>query len=178
MGMSLHHIDCREARPLLPLFFDGELDGRQMRRVALHSTRCPECEQELHRFERLQDVMGDWIDSEIEHFDLSGIWSGVAPRLAGAGGRGRSRVRAWREASAGLRRARRPLVAALAAAAVIVFFLWRFGDAPVERQVADNSVILDSLDSHVDTLALLSEPETNTLVLWVADDGGESGGLR
>ena len=42
-------MNCRDTRPLLPLFFDGQLDPRQMRGVALHSTRCLECKRSSWR---------------------------------------------------------------------------------------------------------------------------------
>ena len=75
-------MNCREAYPLLPLFVDGELDARQMRSVALHSTRCPTCEEELRRVERLQDLVTSHINSLAEDIDVSQIWPGIAPRIA------------------------------------------------------------------------------------------------
>ena len=63
-------MNCRETRPLLPLFFDGELEARQMRAVALHSTRCIDCEGELRQLERLQDVVA----SVSPRSSMTSIW--------------------------------------------------------------------------------------------------------
>jgi len=181
--MTEPHMDCHEVRSLLPLFFDGELDGRQMRLVALHSTRCPGCEDELHHLERLQEMVAERVRSAVDEVDLSLIWAGVARRVGASRGRRFAWLRGSWEMLSAMGGMRRPLYVALAGAAAVALVFWglhgeRFG----QQTVADNSVILDSVESHVDTLALLSEPETNTLVLWVSDDGGGAvdgpGGMR
>src|SRR5262245_12808966 len=172
-------MNCRETRPLLPLFLDGELDARQVRGVALHSTRCTACEQELQRLERLQDLVGEYISSRIEDVDLSRVWAGVATRLEEIPLSWASRMRArwdtldvdWRWPA--------PALAALAAAAALLTWSWlptNPGSPPEHNRIAavDNSASLDLVESHVDSMALLSEPETNTMVLWLSDD--ESGG--
>jgi hypothetical protein len=83
---------CREARPLLPLFFDGELEARQMRAVALHSTRCSECEHELRELEHLQEAISAHVSSLVDTIDVSQVWAGVAPRLAS---RAVFRIESW-----------------------------------------------------------------------------------
>ena len=62
--------------------------------------------------------------------------------------------------------------AALAAAALLAIFLWQHNGMkpPAELAEVDNSAILDSVQSNVGSLAVLREPETNTLVLWITDD--------
>jgi len=177
------HMDCQEVRSLLPLFFDGELDGRQMRLVALHSTRCPGCEDELHHLERLQEMIVERVRSAVDEVDLSLIWEGVARRVGASRGPRLTWLRDWWEMLGAMGGLRRPLYAALVGAAAVALVFWRLHGEPVAQQmIADNSVILDSVESHVDMLALLSEPETNTLVLWVSDEGVDgvngSGGAR
>ena len=88
-------MSCRETRPLLPLFFDGELEARQMRAVALHSTRCPSCEDELRQLERLQEVVASHVTAMVEEIDLGDIWAGIAPRLDTRAPTLVQRLRAW-----------------------------------------------------------------------------------
>ena len=67
------------------------------------------------------------------------------------------------------------MFAALAAATVLAVILWS-ANKQVPEQVAhepssiDNSANLDVVESHVGSTALLNEPETNTMVLWITDD--------
>ena len=170
---------CREARPLLPLFFDGELEARQMRAVALHSTRCPECEHELRELEHLQEAVVAHVGALVDSVDVSQIWAGVAPRLAGRAPSWSERLAAWWEESRASWRVRGPAFAGLAAAALLaVVIVQRSGELPpAAKQVAtargpkiDNSAKLDSMQSSVDSVALVTEPETNTTMLWIMDD--------
>lgn len=176
-------MNCREARSLLPLFLDGELDGRQLRNVALHSTRCTACEQELQQLERLQDLVVGYVNAETEKVDLGGVWSAVEARIATVPVPWWSRARAWWEA--------REIgwwpapAAAFGMAALAAVFVWPGGstenrpqvvadNAPIISPIIDNSAILDEVESHVESVAVLSEPNTNTMVLWISDDAMSS----
>ena len=170
---------CRETRPLLPLFFDGELEARQMRAVALHSTRCPECEHELRELEHLQEVIATHVSSLVDEIDVSQVWAGVAPRLGGRAPSWTERWRTWWEESHSGWRVGGPAFAGLAVALMLaVGGVQRGGEvAPLAGpksgpRVAriDNSAKLDSMQSSVDSVALVTEPETNTTMLWIMDD--------
>jgi anti-sigma factor RsiW len=165
-------MSCRETRPLLPLFFDGELEARQMRAVALHSTRCAACEDELRHFERLQDAVASHISAMVEEVDFDAIWAGVAPRLgARAPSLGR-RLRAWWDEREFGWMVRGPAYAAVAAALLLGLAVW-LQEAPQrapEIVRVDNSAVLDSVQSSVDSVALVTDAETNTTLLWVMDD--------
>lgn len=169
-------MNCRETIPLLSLFVDGELDARQMRGVALHTTRCAGCEGELRRIERLQDSIADYINARVDEVDLSDLWTRISPRIGSVPHSWLVRLSDWWETRQTSWVVRAPLYAAAAAAALLAFSLWQSPDRPqplhpVEvASSADNSVILDSVKSDAEALALLREPETNTLVLWVSDD--------
>src|SRR5437867_1429495 len=115
---------CREALNLLPLFFDGELDARQMRAVALHGTRCSACEVELHDLERLQEIVSDSISAVVDEIDLSGFWPAIERQLGTVRPSRWQRARArWRE---GEYRWAVRLPAFAAAAAVVILALLLF----------------------------------------------------
>jgi len=167
-------MNCREARPLLPLFLDGEIDTRQLRSVALHSTRCGECERELQQLEHLQDLVVEHVNSQLEDVDLTRIWGGVAPRIQAISVPWWIRAQArWDTIDIRWRRPA-PAFAVLGAAALLAVVLWGPSNQEpqeVARQSSiDNSANLDVVESHVGSMALLSEPETNTMVLWITDD--------
>lgn len=165
-------MNCRESRPLLPLFLDGELESRQMRDVALHSTRCTDCEGELRRMERLQELVANNVAALVDEIDLSRVWDGVAARLSPVSRPLSERLRDWWDEAGLLGRAWMPLSAA-AAAAILAALLWQTQPVQDSAQVAtvDNSAIVDSLESNGNSLAFRREPETNTMVLWITDNG-------
>jgi hypothetical protein len=62
---------------------------------------------------------------------------------------------------------------AAAAAITVLGILWLWRGVPTAGIPAriDNQVRIDSLVSELRSVALLSEPENNTTVIWVIDDG-------
>lgn len=169
-------MNCRETRPLLPLFFDGELEARQMRAVALHSTRCTDCEGELRELERMQELLASHVSRLLDDVELSQIWAGVAPRLPVRPPSWLQRWRdRWQETHVGWA-VRGPAFAALAGAALLALFAWQRAEGPLQEDVAvlekdiDNSAVFDSVQSSVDSVALVTDAETNTTLLWIMDD--------
>jgi hypothetical protein len=69
-----------------------------------------------------------------------------------------------------------PAAAAFGMAALALVFWWPGSTEQPTAQVAqnapiiDNSASLDEVESHVGSMAVLSEPETHTMVLWISDD--------
>jgi anti-sigma factor RsiW len=166
---------CREASNLLPRFFDGELDAHQMRAVALHSTRCGTCEAELRELERVQELVSRSVTAPVDEIDLSGLWSAVECRLTTVHVSWWTRVADWWSDGEGQWAVRVPVFAAAAAIAVLaLWFLVRVQPTtqPEAPQVAtvDNAATLDSLDTGVDSVTMLNDPETRTMVLWVDEE--------
>jgi Putative zinc-finger len=166
---------CRETRPLLPLFFDGELEARQMRSVALHSTRCTACEQELRELEHLQEVVTSHVAALVDEVDMSQVWAGISPRLAQRAPSWGVRIRTWWEERRSGWSVRGPALVAAAGAALVALVIVQPGSqptksAPIPLAKIDNSAKLDSMQSSVDSVALVTEAETNTTLLWIMDD--------
>jgi anti-sigma factor RsiW len=168
---------CRDAGALLSLFFDGELDSSQMRAVALHSARCTDCESALRQLERLQEVVSAHVVAAVDDLDLSTFWSDIEHRLGPSHLSWTERVRVWwgeREwtwTAPGW-----PALAAVGVAIAIGFALIARVQTPTTQpdapQIAarDNAAVLDSLDTDASSVAVLNDPETRTMVLWVSDD--------
>jgi hypothetical protein len=168
---------CRDAAALLPLFFDGELDANQMRAVALHSTRCVDCETALRQLERLQDLVSAHVVAAVEDVDLSSFWSDIERRLGPTHVSWLERLRTWwDERDRAWAMPAWPALAAVGVAIAIGFVLAARVQTPTTHpdagQVAtrDNAALLDSLDTDASSVAVLSDPETRTMVLWVSDD--------
>jgi anti-sigma factor RsiW len=164
---------CREVQNLLELFFDSELDPRQMRAVALHSATCSQCEDELRRLERLQDVVARAVTTRVDEIDLSRVWSGIEHRLQP---RRPSVVQRWRtwwgehEWGWGM-----PALGAAAAAAVVAgLALWQSPVGKTIEVALENPVSVHEIasDSHV---ALLSEADT--LLVWVDHELADTGAV-
>ena len=163
-------MNCRESRPLLPLFLDGELESRQMRGVALHSTRCTECEEELRGLERLQEAITSHISAQVEQMDLSQVWSGIAPRLGNASPTWQQAWEEWWESIREGWRTWGPVSAAVAAVGLLAILFWP-GNEPIPDRVANNGVTVESVRSGVGSIALVNEPTTDTMLMWITDDG-------
>lgn len=89
---------CPEIAPLVSRFFDGELDGCHMRTVALHITRCSDCEGELRTLERIQGLVAGFVADEVAAVDVDSIWAAVSSRIGDQGTRSWSqRLWAWGE---------------------------------------------------------------------------------
>jgi anti-sigma-K factor RskA len=166
---------CREVLNLLPLFFDGELDPRQMRTVAIHSTRCVACETALREIERLQELINSSVSAKVDEIDLSSLWCTIERQL------GTHRLSWWQRLrhrwedrdpwSLGV-----PAFAAAAAIAVLAFLFFVRAPQPAavppaapQVAVVDNTASIDELATDGDA-AMFNDPETRTTVLWVSDD--------
>ena len=168
---------CRETLSLLPLFFDGELDPRQMRAVAMHSTRCSSCEAELRELERLQELVSDAISARVEEIDLNEFWPSIERRLGAPPVAWWERVRTWWSEGEHRWVIGVPAFGAAIAAAVLAFLFFARVPQPATPDLAapqlaavDNAASIDSLESDLDSVAVLNDPETRTTVLWVSDD--------
>ncbi len=182
-------MSCLEIGPLVARFFDGELDGRQMRSVALHITRCSSCEGELRTLERLQDLVANDVRRGADAADLGLVWQAVSAEIGEAPLPWSRRLTAWWEdLEVPLLAPSFPAVAA-AAAVLVAFAFWPgatpqpgadfattvahvdSADSLLEEVVddIDNSVVFESIVGSVDRLMI--EPETQTAVLWVSDTG-------
>jgi len=162
---------CRDIENMLDRFLDGELEARSMRAVALHVTRCPACERLLQELERLQDMVVEGVNEAVARVDFTRFWSDIAGQaevVQRSFGGVRERLRAAA--------ARPAVIAAVMAVALLVSALeiWRVGTSlsAVAPGPANNQARIDSLVSDAPSVALLSEPVSNTTVIWV-DEGAQ-----
>jgi len=182
-------MSCPEISPLVPRFFDGELTGRQMRSVALHVTRCGDCEGELRSLEKLQSLVVADVADAVDGIDSSAVWASVSGQIGEASVPWPQRLRAWWEDLEMASPMAGWQVAAAAAAVLAGVYFTPAGDSPnrvptveVAQRVAaiargegvmrevNNSVEFESIVGSVDSLTV--DPDTHTAVLWVNDTGG------
>jgi hypothetical protein len=189
-------VKCPEITPLVPRFFDGELDGPLMRKIALHITRCADCERELRVLEKVQGLVIDHVAVATRGVDLDSVWSAVSARIDETPRSWRQRLESWWDDL----EIWSPLTvwpaAAAAAAVFLAVNLWSAspGTPPSEvvrddrveitERIAqvrsdnlfleamndiDNSAVFENIVGGVDTLMV--EPKTQTAVIWIDDNG-------
>jgi len=177
-------VTCRDVSNLLPLFFDGELDPRQMRAVALHGTRCGACEGELRQLERVQELVSVTIAASVDEIDLNTFWPAIERQLGPASMPWWKRVGEWWANDEHRWAVRLPAYAAAAAALALFAMLFFARTQPSATgelpQVAanDNAASIETLESDLDSVAVLNDPETRTTVLWVSEDTPVDGDVR
>jgi len=111
------------------------------------------------------------INSEIEQIDLSLVWSGIAPRLGTASPTWQQRWEEWWESIRDGWRTWGPVTAAVAAVGLLAILFWP-GGGPAPKEVASGSgVTVESVRSSVGSVALVSEPTTDTMLMWITDEG-------
>lgn len=159
---------CEDFQKRFDLFFDGEIDGRTMRDLALHVTRCRTCEEELRQNERLQEVVAAAVRAEVDRVDVSSLWRSIeggleAPQIS-LGVRLHER---W-DTRSGLE-ARFLALAGSAALAMILFGAFWSRDIPAApAALANNKAQIDSISSSAPHVAVWSEPKAQTTAIWVA----------
>jgi len=171
---------CRDADALLPMFFDGELDAKRMRDVAMHTTRCGDCEGKLRDLESVQGHLQALLAAEVDAVDMSGLWAAIEKRLPPPEAGWWLRLRNWWENLEPMEW-NVALPATAAATAIVVLTsvaLWQnepSGEnfAAVDAQhvaSTDYATGIERLETTFDSVAVLSDPDTHTTVLWIGDD--------
>ncbi len=182
---------CDEIGPLLGAFDDGELEPHEMQEIARHLAQCAACERELAENvalgRRLRDTLGAPAPEGFAEAVQMRIRQ-LAPPLYVRIGR---RLEASREqimaalaiAGAGLATAALTavLLAPYASRMVARYAPQATISAPAERAesalgpklaaVAENSsrAIISRLEANSPSVAVWSEPKTETTVIWIPD---------
>lgn len=182
--------DCTEIAPLLGVFEDGELQPHEMQEVARHLARCGNCEIVLHEYAAIgRNLRAVVVTPPLENFARA-----VQRRLDEVHIPLRTRIEHYLE-SLGERwtTAFALMSAALAFGAWVLFF------TPYARQNADQTAsadretrifqpndsasplgtafvesgpqgVISRLETKNPSVAVWSEPETRTTVIWVPDE--------
>ncbi len=180
---------CNQISPMLGAFEDGELEPHEMHEVARHLAQCKACEGELAE----NAALGRHLRAVAVEPALDGFADAVQKRLAALTPPIYVRARRYFEtAREQLNTAFALTAAALATAALTVVILtpyaYRLASrgsratpaatlASVESRAGsefaeatvDSHTVISSLESHVPSVAVWSEPETQTTVIWVSD---------
>lgn len=174
---------CQEVRKRFDVFLDGELDGRTMRELALHVTRCDACETELREFEKVQEMFAQAIDEDIDRLNVATLWANVERRLERRPPSVWSRLQELWEEPWGRAVPVGGIAAAALAVAVLVASPWRSGEEggipPGELQAkssnatgaepSSNAARIERLESSANNVVVWSEPERKTTAIWVVD---------
>lgn len=163
--------NCRDFQKRFDLFLDGELDGRTMRSLAMHVTRCEACEADVRRSERLQETLGEAVESVVDEIDVESLWRDVAGRLERPSPTWRERIRErWRRDDASATAVAVRLTAVAAGFALLVVAadsLFPAPGSPPEHLVS-NKAHIDRLASSSPAVAVWTEPHQQTTAIWVA----------
>jgi anti-sigma factor RsiW len=104
-------MNCDDARPILALYLDGDLQERERLRLKAHLDSCQECRQELELLEASWQMLGELDEIEPEPFYVSRFFARVEGKMP------------WHAKLAGFIKsllAPRPLIPILAAASLVV----------------------------------------------------------
>ena len=169
---------CAHAQRLIPLLYDGELDGLLRREVNDHLVNCAACAHLLSLFDRERELLQQMIDDQITEIDFSGFWLGVENRLSERQLSFPERYRLWWSSWRPLWPRRAPLWATATVALLVsaALFTANTEKEKIEpRRIADNDQAQIESLSTSDTVFVWNEPTSNATVIWVSDEG--EGGL-
>jgi anti-sigma factor RsiW len=171
---------CSQYERLVALLCDGELEGPLRREVRSHVASCVVCTRQLASLDRVQELLLQEIDSQVEKIDFSSFWEQVESRLRTPKPSWSVRLQLWCERWWPDWSLRVP-VSGVAVALVLVS-LWLFSHirSSVESLTvphpptpftlaANNQAQIESL-SAATTVALWNEPTSNSPVIWIEDD--------
>ncbi|GIW41201.1 MAG: hypothetical protein KatS3mg076_1778 [Candidatus Binatia bacterium] len=166
---------CREVKNLLSLFFDGELDARQMRAIAVHAARCPDCEGELRELERIQELVYQVVAERLEAVDLGNFWEAVETRIGSRRLSRLERLGLWWQDVPAVRRLAGSVVAGVVAASLVLGWFFLAGRSPLPSGTAvanvdasaERAVTVDKIEAATN-VALLNEEDA--VALWVDDE--------
>lgn len=171
---------------MLPLFVDGELDASLMQAVAAHGAQCSDCDGELQRFERLQVVLRQHIESRLATVNVGDLWSHIQAQLPARV----TKIPWWKRwPSAATEWSWQPQVLwpavavfALAVAATLLLLGGQQHSVPrgPATMVADlePSAWIDSLEADAGSVAVMDDWQHHTTVLWVSDEIPGAGGIE
>lgn len=172
---------CAHTQRLIPLFFDGELDGLLRREVSDHVVSCTACTYVLTRLDRGQELLRQAIDEQVTEINFDEFWEGVEKRLVPPERSPSERLRLWWSWWQSLWSWRAPLWATATALLFVgaVFLLSQFVSEQKPHsiqsiQLAENDQAQIESLSASDTVLVWNEPTSNATVIWVSD-GGEGG---
>lgn len=167
---------CGDVSNLLPLFLDGELRPQEMCTVTIHVTRCSTCDGALRRLERLGELVSTSISTQLNELDPSKFWPAVERQLRTVPRSSWQRWSIWWN-DVSEQSLRLPTFAAVAAIAILaLLFLIRDSQPPPPFAVVENTISIDELDTDRNLVALITDPETRTTLLWVGEDSSVSAG--
>ncbi|MGH7858043.1 MAG: zf-HC2 domain-containing protein [Candidatus Binatia bacterium] len=160
--------NCQDFQKRFDLFFDGEIDGRTMRSLALHVTRCRACEEELRQSECLQEVVAQTVQAEVDGIDVAVLWRSIeggleSPRLSLL-----ARARERWEFRSPVEMRFLGLAATVALLLIVASALWPSASGPVPVSVVNNKAQIDTLSSSASAVAVWTEPRQQTTAIWVA----------
>lgn len=178
---------CSRSDQLVAALHDGELPSPVRREVASHAADCTVCTRRLASLGRVQELLMQTIDEDLESLDFSGFWAGVTSKLQQQPPPWKLRLQMW----GAQWRFNWPLSAPLwAAAALITAILLPRAFEPTPPPIisfdpisppqteplalaANQPVHIESLAA-AGTVSLWNEPTSNSTVIWVGDasDGG------
>lgn len=173
-------MNCPRYERLAALLYDGELHGPLRREVRAHVAGCVACTRWLAAVERIQEVLSQDIDEQVERIDFSRFWEQLEGKLSAPPPSWLVRLRLQWERWKASQPVGIPLGATVVAVLLaVIFSLVHFGlrfDALVpsprpdpSRLMTYNQAQIQSL-SAATTIALWNEPTSNAPVIWLADD--------
>jgi anti-sigma factor RsiW len=185
--------DCSEIGLMLGAFEDSELEPHEMQEVAFHLARCDDCTVALAEI----SALGRQLRTATQHPEPDGFKDSVMTRIEALPIPLTTRVGHWvgrinQRVAAGIAMGAAVAVAAVLTAIIVTPYAQRFAHreipaqsiATVEKaavrapdQLAsagaglanDSHAVISRLESNIPNVAVWSEPQNDTTVIWLPD---------
>jgi len=175
---------CLRSDHLVTALHDGELESPLRREVASHVSGCTVCSHRLATLDRMQELLCQTFDEEIEQMDFSHFWIRVEGKLQEQPSPWRVRLQLWRarwQLSWPISAPAWAAAALLVTTTLLLSHPFSFDEPVPPLQATQTLALAANHQAHIEslstasTVSLWNEPASNATVIWVSE--GDGGGM-
>jgi hypothetical protein len=165
-------IGCETAKALLDRFYDKELNGKKLKQMSEHLSRCENCSNELKKREQLGLLLRSHYERATASEDLSHLWGRVSDAIETAPAPERESIR---DRLVRIFAVPRPAWAVVTAMAFLIILALAYLPGDQAPTLLANDCVIDTVETDEDATVMVYEVgDTGMKVIWIMEESGET----